>query len=264
MITLGRSRADWEGVSGLRGKLTYANVMVTILAFVILGGGGAYAASKLAKNSVGTKQLKTGAVTGAKVKDSSLTGADIDVSTLASVPSASRAVHADSATTATSAGNATTATNAAHAADSDTVGGLAPSALGSGVMSGRLDGFPAGIGDRLAWAVPTGQTAFGAAGPTEVETLSPAQDMVVRDLSVHLTAPPGNNNEWLLQIVVDGQMAMECNARGPAQDCSNQAGFGAVPAGGRLSVFAALGGGFAPNPAETFEWGFRLAAAAAE
>jgi hypothetical protein len=248
----------------LRGKLTYANVMVTILAFVVLGGGGAYAASKLARNSVGTKQLKTGAVTGAKVKDNSLTGADIDTATLANVPSASSARHADAATTADRAGSATAAANAAHAADSDTVGGLAASALGSGLMSGRLDGFPAGIGDRLAWAIPTGQTVFGSTGPTEVETLSPAQDMVARDLSVHLTAPPGNNNEWLLQIVVDGQMVMECNARGPAQDCSNQVGSGAVPAGSRLSVFAALGGGFAPNPAETFEWGFRLVPAAAK
>jgi hypothetical protein len=32
--------------------------MVTILAFLVLGGGAAFAATKLAKNSVGTKQLK--------------------------------------------------------------------------------------------------------------------------------------------------------------------------------------------------------------
>jgi hypothetical protein len=49
----------------LKGKLTYANVMVTILAFIVLGGA-AYAATKLPKNSVGTKQIKNQAVTGAK------------------------------------------------------------------------------------------------------------------------------------------------------------------------------------------------------
>ena len=43
--------------------------MVTILAFVVLGGATAFAASKLAKNSVGTKQLKNGAVTRAKLAD---------------------------------------------------------------------------------------------------------------------------------------------------------------------------------------------------
>jgi len=52
--------------------LTYANVMVTLLAFVVLCGGGAYAASRLGKSTVGTRQLKKNAVTSAKVKDGSL------------------------------------------------------------------------------------------------------------------------------------------------------------------------------------------------
>ncbi len=38
--------------------------MVTILAFVVLGGGAAFAATKLGKNSVGTAQLRNGAVDG--------------------------------------------------------------------------------------------------------------------------------------------------------------------------------------------------------
>ena len=42
----------------LRDNLTYANVMVTVLAFIVLGGV-AYAAG-LPPNSVGTKQLKNG------------------------------------------------------------------------------------------------------------------------------------------------------------------------------------------------------------
>jgi len=45
----------------LRGRLTYANVMVTALAFVVLGGG-AYAANQLPKNSVGSPQIKKNAV----------------------------------------------------------------------------------------------------------------------------------------------------------------------------------------------------------
>ena len=51
----------------------------TLLAFVAVImslGGGAYAATRLAANSVGTAQLKNGAVTGAKVKDGSLSAAD--------------------------------------------------------------------------------------------------------------------------------------------------------------------------------------------
>jgi hypothetical protein len=51
----------------LCGKLTYANVMVTILAFAVLGGGTAWAATHLGKNSVGARQLKKGSVTSVKL-----------------------------------------------------------------------------------------------------------------------------------------------------------------------------------------------------
>ena len=54
----------------MREKLTYANVMVTVLAFLVLGGSGAYAAIQLGKGSVGTKQLKNGAVTQKKISAS--------------------------------------------------------------------------------------------------------------------------------------------------------------------------------------------------
>jgi len=58
-------------------KLTYANVMVTVLAFIVLAGGGAYAASQLGKNSVGTKQLQKSSVTSAKVENSALRAKDL-------------------------------------------------------------------------------------------------------------------------------------------------------------------------------------------
>jgi hypothetical protein len=62
-------------------RVSYANLTATLALLVALGGGGAYAAS-VAKNSVGSKQLKTGAVKTVDVKDDGLTGADIDESTL--------------------------------------------------------------------------------------------------------------------------------------------------------------------------------------
>lgn len=55
----------------LIGKLTYANVISTLCLVLLLGGGTAYAASQLGKESVGTKQLKKEAVTPAKLSAAS-------------------------------------------------------------------------------------------------------------------------------------------------------------------------------------------------
>jgi hypothetical protein len=80
-----------------RQRLTYANVVSSLCLFILLGGG-AYAATSLRRNSVGSAQLRNGsvsnpklarnAVTGAKVKDGSLSGADVTASTLGKVPRA--------------------------------------------------------------------------------------------------------------------------------------------------------------------------------
>ena len=93
-------------------------VACTALAIALSGTG--YAALKLPRNSVGTKQLRNGsvsnkklargAVTGAKVARQSLTGAQINAATLGTVPNATHASAADNATNATSA---TTAQNLA-------------------------------------------------------------------------------------------------------------------------------------------------------
>jgi hypothetical protein len=78
-------------VKKIQEKLTYPNVVATLALFLVLTGGAAYAASQLAKNSVGTKQLKRNAVTSAKIKKGAVTGAKIKLSSVGTVPSASRA-----------------------------------------------------------------------------------------------------------------------------------------------------------------------------
>src|SRR5919201_1531956 len=90
---------------------------LALLALFISLGGVSYAAIKLPPNSVGTKQLKANAVIGSKVKNGSLTGADIDASSLGKVPSAGNADHAAAADAAAHAGSADSATNAANAAN---------------------------------------------------------------------------------------------------------------------------------------------------
>jgi hypothetical protein len=51
----------------LRGQLTYSNVISTLCLVLLVGGGTAYAATQLPRNSVGSAQLKSGAVTPAKL-----------------------------------------------------------------------------------------------------------------------------------------------------------------------------------------------------
>jgi hypothetical protein len=64
-------------VKQVRKRLTYANVMSSLAVFLILGGATAFAATQLAKNSVGSKQLKKGAVTTAKIKKGAVTNAKV-------------------------------------------------------------------------------------------------------------------------------------------------------------------------------------------
>lgn len=90
----------------LRGKLTYANVVSTLCLFLLVGGGSAFAATQLAKNSVGSKQLKKNAVTTAKIKNGAVTGAKINLSSLETVPNAAHATSADTANTAAPSGSA--------------------------------------------------------------------------------------------------------------------------------------------------------------
>jgi len=90
----------------IRNRLTYANVMSSIAVFLVLGGATALAAG-LAKNSVGTKQLKKNAVTAAKIKKNAITtpkikgdavtGAKVNEGTLGTVPSANSATTAGTA-----------------------------------------------------------------------------------------------------------------------------------------------------------------------
>src|SRR4051812_21761868 len=62
----------------LKDKLTYANVTATIALFVALGGTS-YAALRLPRNSVGSAQIRTGAVHSSEVRDRSLRLRDIAV-----------------------------------------------------------------------------------------------------------------------------------------------------------------------------------------
>lgn len=89
-------------------RLTYANVMATIAVFIALGGG-AWAIS-IGRNDVGAREIAKNAVGSSELRNDKAKGKDILESSLGTVPNADRA---NRATTANQADSATTADNAA-------------------------------------------------------------------------------------------------------------------------------------------------------
>jgi hypothetical protein len=159
-----------KNIRFLRDRITPSNVIATIAVFFALGGASAVAAGHLGRGSVGTAQLRANAVTGAKVKDGSLSGRDVKASTLGQVPSAA---HADSAGQAERAGTAQRADSAAHA-DSAT----------RADASGHAD--TAGHADSAAHAdsATRAESAASAASAAVASALTPLE-------AVHFLDAPG-------------------------------------------------------------------------
>jgi hypothetical protein len=131
-------------------------LVISILALIMSMAGTGYAALRLPSNSVGSDQLRRGAVNGSKVKDHSLTGSDIALDALGTVPSAANADHATSADTALSAANATNATSATNATNATT-------AVKS-TNAANLGGFPAADYERVDATLPSGHAESGDYG----------------------------------------------------------------------------------------------------
>jgi hypothetical protein len=72
------------------------NAVALVAVFIALSGS-AYAITSLPANSIGTKQLRDGAVTGKKTAKHTLTGENIRSATLGTVPNADHATNADHA-----------------------------------------------------------------------------------------------------------------------------------------------------------------------
>jgi hypothetical protein len=125
------------------------NAVAYLALFVALSGTAVASSLKLAANSVGTVQLKNRAVTGRKVAKGTLTGANINASTLGTVPTATSAANANNANNATNAANANNATNAANANNATT----ATNAANAMQLGGEP---PASFQARVSGACPPG------------------------------------------------------------------------------------------------------------
>src|SRR5256714_399056 len=113
-------------------------MIVACVALLVALGGTSYAVTQLPNNSVGTPQLKKGAVTSLKIKDGTIIGADVNKSKLGKVPSAAKADSAANANTLNGKsstsflpinGKASDSNHADQAANSALLGGLDSSAF---------------------------------------------------------------------------------------------------------------------------------------
>jgi hypothetical protein len=102
----------------MRPRLSFANVVATIALFIALGGAS-YAAIKVPKNSVGSKQLKKNAVGTKQLKLNAVGTEQLQNDAVVGVKVADRSLGA-----ADIAGPVDSATNAASAANSDRLDGL--------------------------------------------------------------------------------------------------------------------------------------------
>jgi hypothetical protein len=160
-------------------------LVVAFVALLIALGGTSYAAFRLPRNSVGTKQLKNNAVTASKIKNGAVTASKINTSGLMA-PNAFHANSADSATNATNATHATTANTATNATTATTA-----------INANLLGGLPGSLyqqrnaeGSALAGALITSAggitswfNAFGG-GPTVTHPSAGVYDISVDGLNV--------------------------------------------------------------------------------
>ena len=169
-----------------------------LLALFIALTTSAYAITRLPAGSVGTRQLRTGAVTGSKVAKNTLTGANIRAATLGTVPSAN---HAKGAATATFV---------------RITGAQGPGATSFGPVSGLA---PADVA-------------------ADVEQISPTVPITASGLSVRFSAPPlFPNLHTSVTLEVNGaDSALACaNGFGHQTACSDLTSTVTIPPGSTLS-----------------------------
>jgi hypothetical protein len=169
---------------------TYSEVMSTLALFIALGGTS-YAVTSLPANSVGTSQLKSASVTGAKlhahavtagaVALDSLTGKQINEASLGEVPRAKSAVSADTAANATTANTAKTADTAKTATTAESATTALTAASANTASSA------------------TNATLLGGAPPSSYQDSCPSDMVRTKDICIEMN----------LRVAADFRTALE-------------------------------------------------------
>jgi hypothetical protein len=146
---------------------TYANVVSTLCLFLLLGGASAFAATKLAKNTVGATQIKKNAIVTAKIKNAAVTTSKLANNAVTSGKIADAAVtNSKLADAAVASGKLAdnAVTNSKLSDNAVTTGKI----IDSAVTNSKL----------AANAVTTGKIADGEVRATDLGTIVTAQKTV--------------------------------------------------------------------------------------
>ncbi len=257
------------------------NAVAYLALFVALSGTAVASTLKLSANSVGTAQLKNGAVTGRKVAKNTLTGTNIKASTLGTVPRATDATNATSATTATNATNAANAANAVNAANAAELGGHAPANF-----QARVSG-TCGPGSSIASIATAGTVGCQSANVTQMlggtELLGTTAPHYLAADGLTPTPPPTTETDGLgasalagtagnLDVgifvllptaftftldVNDTPTPLSCTIPAGGTTCSDSTDTASIPAGALVDISAAGGSGSSTQVA--FGWTDRTA-----
>jgi hypothetical protein len=223
----------------MRKHLTYANVVSSLCLFLLLGGA-AYAGTQLSKGSVGTNALKAEAVTkgklhpnsvnSKKVVDNSLTGSDVDASTLGKVPNATNAEHAKSAGSATSA---STATNADNAANAEKLDGHVPGEFGPVLVASTAEEVTFAAEAELYFSV---SGVFAAEAEAKRVSLTlPGRKFKASDFVVRLEGEAQVGVSVHASLVVNGTATEVCTVTVVPSSCTPSTGGIEIPAGAQVA-----------------------------
>lgn len=202
----------------LRRHVSFANVVSLLALFVALGGVG-YAAATLPKNSVGTAQLKSNAVTGTKVKNGSLTATDLSASARKALT-----------------GEAGPAGPAGPKGDGGAAG--APGTNGTPGASGVAG--PTIISGSMGFDVfspPGSSSNFGTEAGALVPVPAGSSYTAKSFIATAGTAPGGGKSITITLRINQADTAISCTISGAATSCEPPAGTAVVvPGGAKISM----------------------------
>lgn len=251
-----------RGFKSLRDRLTFSNVVAVIALFIALGGAS-YAAVKLPKNSVGTKQIKKNAVDSSKVRNGSLLATDFGKGQLPAgatgatgAPGAAGLPGASGNSGPTGPTGVSGATGASGSNGSTGATGPTGPKGATGTTGTSATAVITGSSD-----ITSGTAVFSVNGgpsgtESSLQTISPSVAVKASNLSVKLSVPAGIGSFRNVRLKIDGSpTTLSCQMTSPDTDCTSSEVVN-IPANSLLSMSSLSGSPAAP--ATNVKFGFTI------